>query len=267
MNPIPERFPRGRCPGRELHRRGRRRTRPRTVAITNVRIFDGTRVIPKGTVVFQGGKIRAVGDKAAVPAGARGRSTAPARRSCRASSTPTPTPGATRWSAPSSSASPPSSTCSPTRLRRGRCADEQAKPAPRRPRRPLQRRHPRHRPRRPRHGIRHDDPDPHDARGGAGVGRRPHRRGLGLHQDRRSRTAPAYGRKIPTLDQATLAALVDGGAQARQAGGRPRQHRGRRPGGDRGGRGRPRPHLQRPRAGRRASPPWSPGTRRSSPRP
>ena len=44
---------------------------PRTVAVTNVRIFDGTRVTPKGTVVFQGGKILAVGEKAATPAGAR----------------------------------------------------------------------------------------------------------------------------------------------------------------------------------------------------
>jgi imidazolonepropionase-like amidohydrolase len=44
---------------------------PRTVAITNVRIFDGARVIPRGTVVFTGGKIIAVGEKAAAPAGAR----------------------------------------------------------------------------------------------------------------------------------------------------------------------------------------------------
>ncbi|HTG32747.1 MAG TPA: amidohydrolase family protein [Thermoanaerobaculia bacterium] len=43
----------------------------RTVAVTNVRIFDGTRVIPRGTVVFQGGKILAVGEKAATPAGAQ----------------------------------------------------------------------------------------------------------------------------------------------------------------------------------------------------
>jgi imidazolonepropionase-like amidohydrolase len=44
---------------------------PGTVAITNVRIFDGARMIPKGTVVFTGGKIVAVGEKAATPAGAR----------------------------------------------------------------------------------------------------------------------------------------------------------------------------------------------------
>ena len=43
----------------------------RTVAITNVRIFDGTRVTPKGNVVFQGGKIVAIGEKAAAPAGAQ----------------------------------------------------------------------------------------------------------------------------------------------------------------------------------------------------
>lgn len=40
---------------------------PKPVAITNVRIFDGTRVIPKGTVVFQGREIKAVGEKVAVP--------------------------------------------------------------------------------------------------------------------------------------------------------------------------------------------------------
>jgi imidazolonepropionase-like amidohydrolase len=40
------------------------------VAITNVRIFDGTRVIPKGTVVFQGDRIAAVGAKVFPPKGA-----------------------------------------------------------------------------------------------------------------------------------------------------------------------------------------------------
>ncbi|MFY9826762.1 MAG: amidohydrolase family protein [Thermoanaerobaculia bacterium] len=40
------------------------------IAITHVRIFDGSRVIPDGTVVFQGRTIRAVGPQAAVPAGA-----------------------------------------------------------------------------------------------------------------------------------------------------------------------------------------------------
>jgi imidazolonepropionase-like amidohydrolase len=44
---------------------------PRLVAITNVRIFDGTRVIPRGTVVFQGREIKAVGANAAVPQGAQ----------------------------------------------------------------------------------------------------------------------------------------------------------------------------------------------------
>src|ERR1700760_3932307 len=40
------------------------------VAITNVRIFDGTRVIPKGTVVFQGNRIAAVGKDVQPPRGA-----------------------------------------------------------------------------------------------------------------------------------------------------------------------------------------------------
>jgi imidazolonepropionase-like amidohydrolase len=40
------------------------------VAITNVRIFDGTRVIPKGTVVFQGDRIAAVGEHVQPPRGA-----------------------------------------------------------------------------------------------------------------------------------------------------------------------------------------------------
>ncbi|MFL6263710.1 MAG: amidohydrolase family protein [Thermoanaerobaculia bacterium] len=40
------------------------------VAITNVRIFDGTRVIPKGTVVFQGDRIAAVGEHVLPPRGA-----------------------------------------------------------------------------------------------------------------------------------------------------------------------------------------------------
>jgi imidazolonepropionase-like amidohydrolase len=41
------------------------------VAITNVRVFDGTRVIPKGTVVFQGDRIAAVGEKVQPPRGAQ----------------------------------------------------------------------------------------------------------------------------------------------------------------------------------------------------
>ena len=40
---------------------------PRPIVITNVRIFDGTRVIPKGTVVFQGREIKAAGENVAVP--------------------------------------------------------------------------------------------------------------------------------------------------------------------------------------------------------
>jgi imidazolonepropionase-like amidohydrolase len=39
----------------------------RTVVITNVRIFDGTRVIPKGTVIFNGSRIVAVGEHLASP--------------------------------------------------------------------------------------------------------------------------------------------------------------------------------------------------------
>ncbi|HEY2291136.1 MAG TPA: amidohydrolase family protein [Thermoanaerobaculia bacterium] len=40
------------------------------VAITNVRIFDGTRVIPQGTVVFQGDRIAAAGEHVLPPRGA-----------------------------------------------------------------------------------------------------------------------------------------------------------------------------------------------------
>jgi imidazolonepropionase-like amidohydrolase len=40
------------------------------IAITHVRIFDGSKVIPDGTVVIEGRMIRAAGPKAAVPAGA-----------------------------------------------------------------------------------------------------------------------------------------------------------------------------------------------------
>jgi len=40
---------------------------PRTVAITHVRIFDGTRVIPNGTVILRDGKIAAVGEHLASP--------------------------------------------------------------------------------------------------------------------------------------------------------------------------------------------------------
>ena len=40
------------------------------IAIINVRIFDGVRVIPRGTVVIQGRNIAAVGPKVAIPAGA-----------------------------------------------------------------------------------------------------------------------------------------------------------------------------------------------------
>jgi imidazolonepropionase-like amidohydrolase len=40
------------------------------IAIKNVRIFDGSRVIPKGTVVLRGRTIAAAGRKVAIPAGA-----------------------------------------------------------------------------------------------------------------------------------------------------------------------------------------------------
>ena len=40
---------------------------PKPIVITNVRIFDGTRVIPKGTVAFQDREIKAVGEKVLVP--------------------------------------------------------------------------------------------------------------------------------------------------------------------------------------------------------
>jgi imidazolonepropionase-like amidohydrolase len=46
-------------------------------AITNVRLFDGTKVVPHATVVIDGTRITAAGTKVTVPAGAT------ARRCCR----------------------------------------------------------------------------------------------------------------------------------------------------------------------------------------
>jgi len=43
---------------------------PDVFAITNVRLFDGTSFLPKSIVVVRGGTIEAVGPKAAIPAGA-----------------------------------------------------------------------------------------------------------------------------------------------------------------------------------------------------
>jgi len=40
-------------------------------AIHNVRVFDGTKILPYGTVVFQDGTIMAIGDERAIPLGAR----------------------------------------------------------------------------------------------------------------------------------------------------------------------------------------------------
>src|SRR5262249_54654973 len=40
-------------------------------AITNVRVFDGTKSLGKAVVVVRGGKIEAVGPKTAVPPGAK----------------------------------------------------------------------------------------------------------------------------------------------------------------------------------------------------
>lgn len=45
-------------------------TSGKPIAITNVRIFDGSKVIPNGTVVLEGRTLAAVGPKVAVPAGA-----------------------------------------------------------------------------------------------------------------------------------------------------------------------------------------------------
>lgn len=41
-----------------------------TTAITNARVFDGTRVLPKATVIVTDGKIAAVGEEVAPPQGA-----------------------------------------------------------------------------------------------------------------------------------------------------------------------------------------------------
>jgi len=43
---------------------------PRTFAIVRARVFDGIRVVPRATVVVQGGKIAAVGPKVKPPKGA-----------------------------------------------------------------------------------------------------------------------------------------------------------------------------------------------------
>src|SRR5690349_13909549 len=45
--------------------------RAETFAIANVRVFDGTSMIPKGTVVVTDGRIAAVGPDAQAPAGAQ----------------------------------------------------------------------------------------------------------------------------------------------------------------------------------------------------
>ncbi|MBW8875583.1 MAG: CIA30 family protein [Acidobacteria bacterium] len=50
--------------------RGEAAEAARPIAITHVRIFDGSKVIPDGTVVVEGRTLRAVGPKVAVPAGA-----------------------------------------------------------------------------------------------------------------------------------------------------------------------------------------------------
>src|SRR5205085_6768680 len=42
----------------------------RALVIKNVRIFDGSSVIPTGTVIIEGGKIKSVGKDVAVPDGA-----------------------------------------------------------------------------------------------------------------------------------------------------------------------------------------------------
>src|SRR5262245_24486310 len=42
----------------------------RAIAIKNVRIFDGSTVIPTGAVIIEGGKIKSVGKTAAPPEGA-----------------------------------------------------------------------------------------------------------------------------------------------------------------------------------------------------
>ena len=44
---------------------------PESFAITNARIFDGTRMIPQGTVVVRGDRIEAVGPNAAIPEGVK----------------------------------------------------------------------------------------------------------------------------------------------------------------------------------------------------
>jgi len=46
---------------------GAAENRPPALAIKNVRIFDGEKVIPSGTVVIEGGKITACGPQAAIP--------------------------------------------------------------------------------------------------------------------------------------------------------------------------------------------------------
>ena len=113
------------------HGRAPRRRQPQgAVVITNVRIFDGTRVIPQGDRDLPGGqdrrRRRASGRPRQRPGDDRRHA---ARRCCPASSTATPTPGGTPWSARSSSASPPSSTCSPPPTSPARCARSRRRPA------------------------------------------------------------------------------------------------------------------------------------------
>ena len=219
------------------------------VAITNVRIFDGTRVIPKGTVVVPGGQDRSPSARSVRhPRRRRDRRRHRPDRSCRASSTAIPTPGATRWSARSSSASPPSSTCSPTPTSPARCARSRRRPA--RPTAPTS----------TAPAILATAPGGHGTEYGMTIPTLTKPEEAQAWVDARIaegsdyikiviEDGSPYGRKIPTLDRATVAALV---AAAHKRGKLAVVHistEDGRQGGDRGGRGRPRPHLHRPGAG------------------
>ena len=123
-----------------------------------------------------------------------------------------------------------------------------------RPRRPLQRRDPGDRAGRTRHPVRPAGADAHQARGGPGQGGCPHRRGLGLHQDRvrgRLGLRPGEAGARPCDHRRP----DRGGPPPRQARGDPRQHRGEGPAGDRGRCRRPRPPLHGQGAGRGVRPP------------
>ena len=130
----------------------------------------------------------------------------------------------TRWRARSSSASPPSSTCSPTPHRRpdARGAGEAGRPRTG----PTSARPALSPPRRSGHGTEYGMTIPTLTKPEEAQAWVDARIAEGSDYIKIvSRTAPPTACKIPTLDRATIAAVVDAAHERRQARGRPHRHR------------------------------------------